>query len=986
MNPSKISSVIRYHLGELGARNGHHEFEHLARHLARARVYSNVVPSTGPVGTGGDGGRDFETFATAIVSSRTAVPGFAHNASGLRKVAFACSLDQKIEAKIKSDVRKIAGSGPVDEIVFFCERNVPVAKRHKLEQWAKSTHEVALQIFDGNAIAELLNERDVFWIAQEYLHIPAETMPPAADEEDWYAALFARWLHRSPMPFSSADFTDIKFGLRRATFHADARPRLNFWIGLMEAFLAPPAPRALQRSALYEIAVAFLRGKGDLNAQLERVRDYYSDVESWGSLADLENAATLAAYAFGDWALGNFKFDPAELFAWRRRVADTLEREIDLAPGPGRKSGLLWVRGYLRVVPEAADSALPLDAGFHDWDKMLDEAEKTPLFPIDDFADHLSKITALWGKHPLFARLTARVDALVATRSGSAAAGEKTFDRAIAFYGQDLLLEAIGELHRTSLRLFTGDTMARFQQASYLLARCYLELGLAFAAKNIALAAAYIASYSDEPEVAHTLPKMLLLAADADDAAGNSLSYLQLLLVAIAYHLQHDPDPLQVDKYPEIQTNLGQVAALRGIAARSGDGHKEVVDEALRQWPEELRLPVMQASQDQGGFWLSGSWQDVWQTMEASFLGRPFGDLGASRQVEWRALGIRWITVFENTYAMTPLAEQLIAELQIVLAAFAGSDLALLPVDVRLTLSVATKARRPKLAESPVRGDSQEVALDVKLAGAASPPKPGEVSSSTIALLCAILGHCSVLANSEIVPRLKDRVILAAERVYTGRPYRELYCEFVPSELFHERQRQASEPLHAKQAFMTRQHDLLAPLQGTGPNYSAPVALESIGARYEKCGKSIAYTLPRLMQDPQMRRFLRQWHDEGLRDWEILAILANAAANLRHPLPDDQEPSVEHWERFRAAFDLVEGPGDSLEPQLFTEETLRHCRRAFQLSFLESWRLEAPPAAHVERALERFLIERYGLRSDDVEHNDMFHWQETAAPQSSEVA
>ncbi|MEE8270693.1 MAG: hypothetical protein V3R98_03030, partial [Alphaproteobacteria bacterium] len=80
-------SVIRFNISELKARNAHHDFEHLCRHLARLRVYSNVLPATGPVGAGGDAGRDFETFKTSSAWPLTAGSTFAERSSGSRKVA-----------------------------------------------------------------------------------------------------------------------------------------------------------------------------------------------------------------------------------------------------------------------------------------------------------------------------------------------------------------------------------------------------------------------------------------------------------------------------------------------------------------------------------------------------------------------------------------------------------------------------------------------------------------------------------------------------------------------------------------------------------------------------------------------------------------------------------------------------------------------------------------------------------------------------------
>ena len=121
--PLQLTAEIRFQLSELSAKNGHHEFEHLARHLARARLYPNILPATGPVSAGGDGGRDFETFRTGVVYPFTAGSTFSDRSSQDRKVAFAVSLEKKIEQKIKKDIDVILTKSQVDEIIYFCEAN-----------------------------------------------------------------------------------------------------------------------------------------------------------------------------------------------------------------------------------------------------------------------------------------------------------------------------------------------------------------------------------------------------------------------------------------------------------------------------------------------------------------------------------------------------------------------------------------------------------------------------------------------------------------------------------------------------------------------------------------------------------------------------------------------------------------------------------------------------------------------------------------------
>jgi hypothetical protein len=64
--PDERRAFIRFQLAALGERNGHHEFEHICRRVAGARIASNLLPSTGPVSGGGDQGSDFETHPTEL--------------------------------------------------------------------------------------------------------------------------------------------------------------------------------------------------------------------------------------------------------------------------------------------------------------------------------------------------------------------------------------------------------------------------------------------------------------------------------------------------------------------------------------------------------------------------------------------------------------------------------------------------------------------------------------------------------------------------------------------------------------------------------------------------------------------------------------------------------------------------------------------------------------------------------------------------------
>jgi hypothetical protein len=165
LTPDIVRQQIRYALSRLRSRNGHHLFEEICREYARMRISVNVLPATGPVGAGGDQGRDFETLPFRF-------------ADGDRRIAFACTLRvDRLEDKIRSDIDAIVAGGPVDMIYMFCERDIAVAKRHTIIESARSRHGVEVEIVDGAGLAEHLAAPDTFWIAERYLQLPPSFRP-----------------------------------------------------------------------------------------------------------------------------------------------------------------------------------------------------------------------------------------------------------------------------------------------------------------------------------------------------------------------------------------------------------------------------------------------------------------------------------------------------------------------------------------------------------------------------------------------------------------------------------------------------------------------------------------------------------------------------------------------------------------------------------------------------------------------------------------
>ena len=102
-------------------------------------------------------------------------------------IAFICTTQaDDLLGKLRLDIQKVCASGhPVHEIRAFALSSVPVATRHKLETETQESYKVRFEFHDAESIASLLAKPDGFWIAEQFLSIPAEIRPEAnADDGD----------------------------------------------------------------------------------------------------------------------------------------------------------------------------------------------------------------------------------------------------------------------------------------------------------------------------------------------------------------------------------------------------------------------------------------------------------------------------------------------------------------------------------------------------------------------------------------------------------------------------------------------------------------------------------------------------------------------------------------------------------------------------------------------------------------------------------
>jgi hypothetical protein len=110
-------SLLEFHLSSLTSRSQETDFERFARQLCEREICPNLLPQTGPTG-GGDSKVDSETYPVADNLTLAWYTGLGREASNERW-GFAFSAKADWPPKVRSDVKKIAGTGRGYSKAFF---------------------------------------------------------------------------------------------------------------------------------------------------------------------------------------------------------------------------------------------------------------------------------------------------------------------------------------------------------------------------------------------------------------------------------------------------------------------------------------------------------------------------------------------------------------------------------------------------------------------------------------------------------------------------------------------------------------------------------------------------------------------------------------------------------------------------------------------------------------------------------------------------
>jgi hypothetical protein len=882
---------------------------------------------------------------------------------------------EKYLNKIKSDIKKIMSSGSqVESIYFFLASGVPISQNHKLKDWAKENYSIFLEIIDGQAISELLADGEIFWIAEQYLGVPSEVFPRAFDEKDWYQKSLNKWKSLDFPNCNFADFHEVKTALRHATFSKGAKQDILFWIGILEKFRKMEYSE-LRRKSVYEILVAKLRGLGTLENEECSIREYFCDISNLERSADLEDAEVLLIYCIGAYFRNLVELKPEELDYWYHELIRRVDELLSSTNKPGYKCSLLEIRGYLSLHSSLITKNLPtklnVETTIEWWMKLVDDVKNAPLFPLKRFADRLTDLIYIIGCSPKYDILTQKTDILLSERYGNFAAAEKCRDRAVQFYKNRNITRAISLVHQSKVKWFSEETLKGSILSILLISEWYKELNLTFAAKYYALAAAFISSNSSDPKIISYMPKALIQASECDYLQGSWFSYLFLSDIGFKSHCAFSPNVGDLEKDEVFEKILFHTTTLISITKQIDRQLVEFVMKFVANWNIDDYLEEnITISQK---YWSEKSLPEVWEILEDNLLGRPFGDVGDFREVNWSVLGVTWRVKWDNDYSTTSICEQFTAVLQILLADLAEIDLCLTKTEVNICIifdDIPSPNIKPK-ASNTMR--HWEITLPL------NPTKNIVTYEKLEHYIVSFASH--ILFEVSLLPEAKFNEIIESSfknglsmKLFVGQTYEFLYHYIFDENFFNETMSSGLPVSQLPLQFRSNCSEKLPWFQGPILGYSKRTAEKYLRARYSNVIPSIKFTLRRLSKNQQFISTLNKLRSEGWLDWHILAAISMITVNYRvnsqiEPYMD--EASIKklykiHLSKPENEFDL------DIPISEFTVENVQMSLKGSMISTLRLLGLECHQMTPDFDGIEHFLRYRCNYWEDDIEHDDPF--------------
>lgn len=970
-NIEKVKQHIKFSLNELSSENRHHEFEHVCRYVARKRICSNIVPATGPVSAYGDQGEDFASYRTYLKNEfgDSAFIGLINEGH----IVFACSIQaENIETKIKKDVEKIIKNdlSPTD-IHFFSTQNITVGKKHELQKWAKDKKDVHLEIYDLSALSEFMTDFDLFWVAIEFLKVPAEIYPEPIDPKfEKYLSLYEKFKgDNTQLSLNYGEFFDLKYCVRRATFSEKVNKDLPILLSKLDYYISNASSNELIRFARYEYIVAAIRGLDSFDSVETKVRYVFEEDLDVDDIGELEKRQILLTYLKGATARGICNIPSSDQIQWGEKLCDIVSKYLDSTESQSQKHRCYLIMGGISVFQFDTPEGIITNAGSW-WEKIVDEIESVPYFPVESFSDQITEYMKLLGCNDQMERIACKIDEVLSKRVGSSSSAQKCRDRSLIYYQQGNICKAIDLIHDAKVKWFHKESMKGVLLSLMTLSQWYSQLGLMYAAKYFSLGAFRFAFSSDDEELKKYTVGISEAISSYDYRTGAWLTFLDDVKVFFGVYGMFNPDPednIFLDE--ESSIIAGHVSLLRTVLEKIDPRVLKDIDSVIESGIGNLNFYEESTKSAEDNF-ADFSLEDFEKTIKEQLHGIPFSDCGEKRCFRLNLFGVSLDINCKNVYSDVRAVESFLSFLQILILDFATHfDLYIVPAKAEIMLTV------DKTGETKQIPDNKITRWGIQWPDS----NTEETRRIKLAIVFQVLNEMSLLPSKKLWDIFDERAKEGLfDKIFSVNDYEYLLDNLTTKDIYEVELRYKTKPLFDVKNYQLIQNSDLAWNNSVAQEYSEASSKEAIKRRYQLGMEAIKYTLPSLLKDEGFRKTISILRSEGWLDWHLIGAVGNVVINYRaRKIIEEKRVDFNETQKVYSSFigRLEQKEERAVPVEEFTLEKMNFALKLNIFSTLKGLGLEIKQDTPNIEGVKTFVKEKLNYFNDDITHEDYFKYE-----------
>jgi len=508
-------------------------------------------------------------------------------------------------------------------------------------------------------------------------------------EDQWYSETYSQFKNSKVSEFFHGEFQSVIAASRYCRWKNLDDTHKLFWLEILTQYIGfGDSPILKKRRAIYEYI--FLKighdpektdPKYSLNTDTDLIRYY---IEQWSDdvyLSDIETDIVFLQLIKTQIKNSDLEFPVEEINSWKEKIKNYIESEVQKTSHADRLCELYELQGHLAQT-DTLNQVSSYKEGLEYYRKIIPLIKDTKFYSLASLYDQMTEITKAIAKYDLddsYLDLTDEFMEEIKPYADRTGLREKSafdlIERAIYHSKRNNSsnnLKALQLLHRAKDELRIDYTRKAYTFSLLEISKIYMRLGMVYASKYYALISYWSIWQSTDHDLKQYLPDSFFQIMNTDYESGAWIRALLDFEVYLFSKKEFDQRGFQIESDQRFQFALSETAMIIYSSP--------IIHPTISSYIEKIK-------QDYGFIWTDyieptiseiqkqlPDKESVYEVLRKKIIDQPLNDVGATRNIHFKALNIDWFFEFENTLVMTGITEEFISTLQITLCEIARTN------------------------------------------------------------------------------------------------------------------------------------------------------------------------------------------------------------------------------------------------------------------------------------------------------------------------